>query len=64
MGLGLLLVALGALNILARDAVSEVFVAVNPALGQVTPRAIAWLGVGLVGVGALLVMEGLIVTAR
>ena len=63
MGLGLLLVMLGALNILARHGVSEVFVAVNPALGQWAPRAVVWVGVVLVGVGLLLVLEPMIVTA-
>jgi hypothetical protein len=63
MGIGLLLVVLGALNILARHAVSEVFVAVNPALAKWSPRAIAWVGVVLAGVGVLLVLERLMVTA-
>lgn len=64
MGLGLLLVVLGALNILARHAVSEVLVAVNPALAKWAPRAVVWVGVVLVGVGLLLVLEQLRVLAR
>jgi hypothetical protein len=64
MGIGLLLVVLGALNILARHGISEVFAAINPAFAKLAPRAIAWVGVVLTGVGVLLVLERLMVTAR
>jgi hypothetical protein len=64
MGLGLLLVVLGVLNILARHVVSDVFAAVNPAFAKRSPAAIAWVGVVLVAVGLLLVLEQLIVLSR